>query len=211
MKCFAHYSESKGGAVPTRKHLVLDDDVYRALLDRREMTGLPISRLGNAILRSHIAAVLLEDLLGKKLVEAGRLSEGEYRDVLEQALGELRRSFLPGHVPVEVMANGRLISGSWVIQSLLCPSDGSFQLLECWARDSLQQPMEQHSHDADEYIISMSGRSHWVTGGVPVVLRKGNMLQIPAGAIHSATPLDPECHLLVATVPATPEYSSYLE
>jgi quercetin dioxygenase-like cupin family protein len=197
--------------MPTTKHLVLDDDVYEALIGRRDMTGLPISRIGNSILRAHIAAVLLEDLLGEKLVESGRLSEGEYRDALEQALGELRRSFHPGHVSVEATANGRLIAGSWVIQSLLRPSDGSFQLLECWVRDSLQRPMEQHSHDADEYVISISGRSQWVTGGVPVVLRKGNMLQIPAGAIHSAVPLDPECHLLVATVPATPEYSARLE
>jgi hypothetical protein len=61
------------------------------------MTGLPIGRIGNSILRTHIAAVLLNDLVGKKLVEAGRLSHAEYKDVLHQASEELHRISRPGH------------------------------------------------------------------------------------------------------------------
>ncbi len=175
------------------------------------MTGLPIGKLGNAILRSHIASVHLEELLGKKLVESGRVDREEYQEILEGALRELRDAFTPGHAPVEITASGDMVSGSWEIQSLLRPSDGGFQILECWARDALQRPMAQHSHDADEYAIMLGGRSHWVISGTPIVLQKGNVLQIPAEAVHACLPLDRECHMLVVTVPATPEYSTARE
>ena len=199
--------KGKVQAVPTRKHLVLEDDVYEALLGRKDLTGLPISRIGNSILRGHIAAVLLEDLVGKRLVENGRISQDEYREVLREATTELRRSFQPGRAPIEASADGRMVSGSWEIENLLRSGDGSFQILECWARDSLQQPMGQHFHDADEYVIALNGRSFFVMGGLPFTLTKGNMLQVPSGAVHSAIPLSADCHLLAVTVPATAEYS----
>ena len=195
-------------AVPTRKHLVLDDDVHEALVGRRDMTGLPISKIGNSILRAHIAAVLLEDLVGRALVERGRISQDEYSEVLRQASNELRRSFRPGHPPVEATADGELISGSWGVKSVFSSPDGAFQILECWARDSLQQPMGQHSHDADEFFIALSGRALFVMHGLPFTLMPGNTLQVPAGAAHSAVPLNAECHILAVTVPATAEYSA---
>lgn len=194
--------------MPTQKHLVLDDDVYQALVGRKDMTGLPISRIGNSILRDHIAAVLLEDLVGKQLVEAGRISEDEYREILHRADSELRRTYQPGLAPVDVLGDGRMVSGSWEIENLLRASDDSFQVLECWARDSLQQPMGQHSHDSDEFIITLAGRTLFVLMGLPFTLVKGSVVQIPAGATHSGVPLDSDSHLLAVTVPATDEYSA---
>lgn len=194
--------------MPTRKHLVLDDDVYEALVGRKDMTGFPIGRIGNTILRGHIAAVLLEDLVGQKLIEEGLISRDEYREVLHQASAELRGSSPLGRVPVEIAANGGMVSGSWGISSVFSSPDGSFQILECWARDSLQQPMRQHSHEADEYFIALSGRALFVMSGLPFTLVPRNILQIPAGAAHSAVPLNAECHLIGITVPATDEYSA---
>ena len=197
--------------MPTRKHLVLEDDVYEALLGRKDLTGLPIGRIGNSILRGHIAAVLLEDLAGKRLVENGHISQDEYREVLREASTELRRSFQPGHVPIEAMADGQLVAGSWGIDNVFSSPDGSFQILECWARDSLQQPMEQHSHDAAEFFIALGGRSLFVMSGLPFTLVPGNMLQVPARAAHSAIPLTADCYLLAVTVPATADYSATLK
>jgi mannose-6-phosphate isomerase-like protein (cupin superfamily) len=193
--------------LPTSKHLVLDDDVYEALLGRRDLTGMPISKIGNGVLRSHIANVLLEDVVGQKLVETGHLSRAEYQDILHQAAEELRRTFQPKRVPVEVADDGTMVAGSLMIANIHRPEDGAFQLLECWARDTLQQPMGQHAHGADEFLVALSGRSLVVMGGFPFILTKRNMLQIPAGVIHSVVPLDSECHFLVLTVPATPEYA----
>lgn len=197
--------------MPTRKHLVLEDDVYEALLGRKDMTGLPIGRIGNSILRTHIAAVLLEDLVGKRLVENGHISQDEYREVLREASIELRRSFQPGHIPVETVADGKLVSGSWEINNVFCSPDGSFQVLECWARDSLQQPMGQHSHHADEFFIALSGKALFVMSGLPLTLVPGNMIQVPAMAAHSAIPLTADCYLLAVTVPATADYSATLK
>ena len=103
-----------------------------------------------------------------------------------------------------------MVSGSWEIENVSCSVDGSFQVLECWARDSLQQPMGQHFHDADEYVIALSGRSLIVMGGLPFTLAKGNMLQVPAQANHCVTPLDCDSHILMVTVPATREYCERL-
>lgn len=193
--------------MPTTKHLVLDDDVYESLLGRKEMTGVPISRIGNSILRTHIAAALLEDLVASRLVKTGRLSHAEYREILRQASEELRHSYKPGLAPIEAIGESTMVAGSWMIESIFHSEDGSFHVLECWARDTLQQPIGQHSHDADEFVIALDGRSLFVMGGIPLTLAKGNVLQVPAGAVHSAVPLDAGCHLLMVTVPATSEYA----
>lgn len=189
------------------KHLVLDEDVHKALIQRREMTGLPISHLGNAILRGHIAATLLENLLGQHLIDKGFISTEQYQEVLEQVDHDVRARFRPGIAPIEQSEDGKLISGSWEIENLFEDPMGSYQLLEVWTRDALQQPMSQHVHDADEYIISLGGRTLFIMSGVPFTLTKGNMLQIPSGAPHSAFPMSTDCHLLTMVMPAVPEYS----
>ena len=47
-------------------------------------------------------------------------------------------------------------------------------------------------------IITMSG--------TPYTLGPLNMLQVPAGVVHSVKPLDADCHMLAILVPAVPEY-----
>ncbi|MFC2083347.1 cupin domain-containing protein [Candidatus Bipolaricaulota bacterium] len=189
------------------KHLVLDEDIHKALMQRREMTGLPISQLGNSILRGHIAATLLENLLGQHLIDKGFISTEQYQEVLEQVDHDLRDRFRPGTVLIEQSEDGNLISGSWEIKNLFEDPIGSYQLLEVWVRDALQNPISQHAHDADEYIISLGGRTLFIMSGVPFTLIRGNMLQIPSGAPHSAFPMNTDCHLLVMTMPAASEYS----
>lgn len=191
-----------------RKHLVLDEDVHEALSHRREMTGLPISQIGNAIVRAHIAAPLLEHLIGEQLVKAGRVTEEEYAETLEQADRKLRKEFKAGAAPVQRVSPGRFTAGSWELLTVFESPVGAFQLVEVWARDALQRPFTQHMHDADEFLISIAGRCFVVMGGVPLTLTTGCVLRVPAGAAHSATPLDDQCHLLAVVTPAVPEYST---
>jgi mannose-6-phosphate isomerase-like protein (cupin superfamily) len=192
--------------MPTRKHLVLEDDVYEALVGRTQLSGLPIGRLGNAILRAHIGSALLESFVCHRLVEMGRVTEDEYRGVLDEAAQTLRRSFLPVSPPVDRGEGEELISGSWAIQNVYSPPEGAYQLLEVWAKDNLQRPMGQHAHAADEYVIGISGKTMFVMNGIPCTLRPGGIFQIPSGSVHSATPLGADSHLLVLVVPAVPEY-----
>jgi mannose-6-phosphate isomerase-like protein (cupin superfamily) len=194
--------------VAPTKHLVLDEDVHKALIQRREMTGLPIGHIGNAILRGHIAASLLESLLEQQLIEKGFITTDQYQEVLKQVDRELRDRVSPGTTPIERSPQGTFLSGSWETQTLFEDPVGSFQLLEIWARDALRQPMTQHAHDSDEYVIALAGRSFFVMNGVPFTLTKGNVAQIPANIAHSAIPMDPECHLLVLVAPAISEFST---
>ena len=171
------------------------------------MTGLPISQIGNAIVRAHIAASRAEDFLREELIKMGHLTDQEYQQALEQANRRLRDEFRPGAAGIERIAPGRFTAGSWEIQNLWESPVGAFQLLEAWARDALQRSITQHTHAADEYLISIAGRCFVVLGGVPLTLTGGTVLRIPAQAAHTATPLDEQCHLLTVVVPAVPEYS----
>jgi mannose-6-phosphate isomerase-like protein (cupin superfamily) len=194
--------------VAPAKHLVLDEDVHKALTQRREMTGSPIAHLGNAILRGHIASSLLESMLGQRLIDNGFVTAEQYQEVLEQVNRGVRDQLRTGTTPIARSAEGDFVSGSWQTRNLFEDAVGSFQLLEMWARDALQHPMPQHSHDVDEYVISLAGRSFFVTNGIPFTLTKGNVAQIPAGTAHSAIPMDVECHLLVLVAPYLPELST---
>ncbi|TFH09941.1 MAG: hypothetical protein E4H08_04710 [Candidatus Atribacteria bacterium] len=191
-----------------QKHLVLDEDVHQALAQRREMTGLPLGHLGNAILRGHIASSFLENHLGKHLVDEGLITAEQYQRALEYADRKVRAEFRPGTAPIEQTAAGTFISGSWESRTIFEDPVGAFQLLEVWVRDALQQPMAQHAHDADEYIVSLGGRAFFIMNGVPATLLKGNMLQIPAGVTHIAMPVSEDCHLVAMIMPAVPEYST---
>ena len=192
--------------MPTRKHLVLEDDVYEDLIARREMSGLPLGKLGNAILRAHIRSAIREDMVGHKLVEMGLLSSEEYREILNGVSHGLKHAFAPGSPPLERGEDGVTSSGSWILQSIVSPPGGGFQLIEAWAKDNLQRPMGQHEHPADEYLIGLGGRTLFVLNGVPCTLRKKGIFEVPAGVVHSAMPLSEESHLLILMIPAVPEY-----
>ncbi len=163
--------------------------------------------IGNSILRSQMAAVQLEQLVGLELISTGKVTAEEYQGALREATDALRRTRTPSaSLPLEKGENGIFFAGSWAIHSLFCLPEGTCQLLEAWARDACERSTEQHSHDADEYIVALDGKTLIVLNGVPCTLRKNNVLQVPAGAMHSTTPLGQDAHLLFLLVPAVPEF-----
>ena len=190
----------------SKKHLVLDQDVHEALSQRRELTGMPIGRIGNGILRSHIHAALHERLLGEELVQGGHISWQQYERILENVDRRARSGRSSGTAPVERVGQSEFIAGSWQIETLLDSPVGAFQLLECWARDPHLHPLSQHAHAAEEYLIGLGGRCIVVMRGIPMILTKGCVFRIPERVIHSATPLGEDTHLLAIMVPGVPEY-----
>ena len=192
----------------TPKHLVLEDDVHRTLKAKKGLAGLSIREIGNAVLRSSMDREHLPDIVGDILVGMGRLSEDEYRQVLEQAAAEAQRIGEATASPVTRTREGTLVSGSWEMENVLTSRSSLFQILECWARDGHRLPMEAHRHDADEFVIALRGRTLVTMNGVPVALGARNMLQIPAGCVHSGTPLDGTAHVVVVVMPPIPEYRS---
>jgi mannose-6-phosphate isomerase-like protein (cupin superfamily) len=195
-------------AVSSRKHLVLEDDVYQDLVSRKELSGLPLGMLGNAILRTHIRSTAFEDMVCRKLIATGKLTEAEYQRILDEAARDLRQEASSGAPPIAYGPDGEMLSGSLAIQNIYTSPGGVFQLLEVWARDALQRPMGQHLHQADEYVVGLEGRTLFVLNGTPCTLQQGSVFLIPAGSTHSAKPLGPDSHLLALLVPAVIEYSA---
>ena len=190
----------------TKKHLVLDDDVHEILKERKELTGSSIREIGNSVLRDSMESVLLGDIVGKILVENGKVSEDDYSRALNQASAKLAQSQAIVRIPVETTSKGTLIAGSLETRQLFRRSDGAFQVLESWARDSMCLPMDAHRHTADEFFIVLQGRMLVTMAGVPYTMRPLNILQVPFGVVHSVKPLDPDCHFLAVLSPAVPEY-----
>ena len=189
-----------------QKHLVLDDDVHEILAQRKELTGSSIKDIGNSALRASMENVFVGDVVGKMLVEKGLISEKDLVHVLQEASAEVQRTQARLKVPVETTKKGTIISGSFETRQLFRRSDGAFQVLECWTRDSRGLPMGAHRHAADEYFIVMQGRILVTMTGIPYTLHPLNMFQVPANVVHSVKPLDPDCHFLTILVPAVPEY-----
>lgn len=190
------------------KHLVLDDDVHEILRNTKQLTGHSIRETGNRFLRSSLEPVFLCNVVGRVLVDAGKVSDAEYRQMLEQAALETRRAHAVNAAPVTRTRKGTLVSGSWEIKEIFSAPGDAFQILECWARDSNQLAMEAHCHDADEFVIALSGRTLIAMNEVPFTLGARAMLQIPAGYVHSGTPLDSTVHIVAVLMPAVPGYCS---
>ena len=191
-----------------RKHLVLDDDVHEILSEKKQLIGSSIRAIGNSILRRSMQNVLLGDIIGKILVEDGLVSENDVRNAMERASSQSQEVQKQLTVPIAVTKKGTLISGSLETRQLFRRSDGAFQVLESWTRDTRGLPMEAHRHTADEYFIVMQGRLLVTMAGVAYTMRPLNVLQVPANVVHSVKPLDADCHMLAILVPAVPEYFS---
>ena len=191
----------------SKKHLVLDQDVHQSLSKRREMTGLPIGRIGNAILRSHMRAARHERLVGEELVRRHHVSCEEYKAVLESVERRVRDGRGSGTPYAERIGECEFLAGSWEIHNLFESPVGAFQLLECWTRDSDMRPLSQHAHAVEQHVIVLEGRCIVIMKGIPSILTKDCALRIPAEVTHGVTPLDEDCHLLAVMTPAAPEYS----
>ena len=190
----------------TQKHLVLDDDVHKILQERKELLGTSIKEIGNSILRTFAEHIFLGDVVGRILIEGGKISEDEYNRVLEQAAVELQQANAAIGVPVQSTKQGTLVSGSWETRQLFRRADDAFQVLECWTRDSRQLPMQAHRHAADEFFVVLYGRIIVTMGGTPYTLGPLNMFQVPSKVVHSVKPLNADCYMLAVLVPAVPEY-----
>jgi mannose-6-phosphate isomerase-like protein (cupin superfamily) len=188
------------------KHLVLDDDVHRALKNKKSETGINVRDLGNGALRSVLQLPLLADALGEILVESGYLDEVEFDRIRRQAMNRLR-------VAVERLADivrstrrNTLTAGSWEIKEVWQDAGRDVQILHVWVRDGHLHPIALHTHHGTE-ILSV------LTGGVlstietesQIVTAPGTQI-IPAGAAHSVSPLDRNTKLVCVISPPEPTF-----
>jgi len=186
----------------SKKHLVLDDDVYLKLQRRKARTKLSEKAIGNSILRRVLSRPPLSEAIGEKLVEMGKVSKEEYEQAVTDAIREIQKIPAAFSEIIEVTNQHTFTAGSWELKELCISQDRAFQVLEYWARDDKKVPLKPHSHTEFQYFIVVTGRVQIQLEEEPRVLGPTEFLGIPPGKIHSSVPLTKDARMLVITTPA---------
>jgi mannose-6-phosphate isomerase-like protein (cupin superfamily) len=185
----------------TKKHLVLEDDVYLQLRKRKARTSLSVKTIGNAVLRSGLSHSLLTDMIGRKLVEAKKITKADFSQAVEAAISELTNTVHSFAKIIRKTNDNSFVSGSWEFKESFVPKDKSFQVWQCWARDSKKKPMPCHVHDATEFAVILAGKAQIMLEEAMHVLGPGESICILPEHIHSTGPLTEDTRMLVITTP----------
>ncbi len=191
----------------SKKHLVLEDDVYLKLKRRKTQTKLSVKAIGNSILRRALSRPPLPEAIGDKLVKMGKVSKEEYEQAVTEAIKDSQK--IPAHVSEIIKPTDRntFVAGSWEFKELCRSQDGAFQVLECWARDETKTFVQPHSHSEFEYFIVVAGRVQFESEMGNQVLTPTDSLCIPPERLHSNAPLTKDTRALVVSMPAMLELS----
>ena len=189
----------------SKKHLVLDDDVYLKLSRQKARTNLAAKTIGNSILRSVLSRPRLSDAIGERLVKMGKVTPEEYERVLKESIKEVEKA--PPHVSeiIDTTDHRTFTSGSWEFQERWRSPDAAIAVVECWARDAKCTPMTSHYHAESEFLIVTRGRVQVQTETQTEVLQAGESFSLPEGHIHSNGPLSDDARMFVITTPALPD------
>ena len=192
----------------TRKHLVLDDDIHRALMKQKSETGLHLTDIGNCLLRSLLGGPAVADAVAFKLIESGKLTEEEFRRLREEAVIELR-----GQIPdvgrfVRHAKHDAFTAGSWQIRQVYCAQDGLFQVLSAEARDTRQRPFPAHSHGSDEFFVVLKGALLVTIGERAEIVNAPGCVHVSRLTSHSTTPLTGDTLVVGILSPPEQAYAS---
>jgi len=190
------------------KHLVLDEDVHRELKKKKKETGLNVKDIGNSILRSLLERPLVLDILGKRLVESGKLTAKEFDRLRHEVLLEAASPASGVDQLIHPTNHATLTSGSWELQELFAADDDSFHVLSAWAKDRRSRPFPSHRHKGDEFFIVLTGKLLVTVEGEPLIVSSPGCHYVPKGASHSSTPLEPNTYVLVVLSPPEESYRS---
>ena len=178
------------------KHLVLDEDVHRALRKRKAETGLNVKVIGNCALRSALEGPLLCEAIGKLLVESGKVTEAEFAEIHDAAMHEICGEARRVGSLVRPTDHDTLTTGSWEIRELVLDEQENYQVVEAWVKDRRLRPITLHRHEGDEYLVLLSGAIMATIDLETVIVKAPDNLLIPGGAFHSVTPLAKETRLV---------------
>jgi mannose-6-phosphate isomerase-like protein (cupin superfamily) len=188
------------------KHLVLDEDVHRALRKKKADTGITVKDLGNCALRSVIERPLLAEAIGAKLVSDGLLSEEQFNDIRDEALQQICTMSADVSSIVRSTNHNTVTAGSWEIAELDREAKGSYQVLSVWVRDHRMRPMKMHKHAGVEFLNLLEGAALVTIDLDSRVLTAPDTVMIPANAIHSMTPMERKTRLVAVLSPPEPGY-----
>ena len=185
----------------TPKHLVLDEDVHRALKRKKAETGINVKELGNCALRSALERPLLAEAIGRRIVSYGLLSEAGFEDLRREALRDVT-------VPVSDVASlihftqcNTPAIGSWEIKELVRDTTKGFQILLVWTKDPRFRSIPLHMHEGVEFLVVLEGAIMVSVDAESHVIRAPGCQCIPQGAYHSVAPLERNSTLLIVLSP----------
>lgn len=103
------------------QHLVLDDDVHKALKARKKKVGITVKEIGNSALRAALSIPTKEELVVEKLVTTGKITRKEYVEAVRSAERELRSGYKRLSEVVASRPEGAVVEGG----KLKAPGSGA--------------------------------------------------------------------------------------
>ena len=183
------------------KHLVLDEDVHRALRKKKTETGINVRELGNCALRSVLERPLLAEAIGRRIIASGLLSEEKFEDLRREALRDVTTSASDVASLIHPTKHNTMAAGSWEIKELVRDAERDFQILLAWTKDRHLRPMSLHRHQGLEFLVILSGAILVTVDANSHVDKAPDCRFIPHGAVHSVTPLDHSTMMLAVLSP----------
>lgn len=80
--------------------------------------------------------------------------------------------------------------GGVKLYSLASPSQGSADHVVLRGQVAVGAEFPAHSHDRDEILVFIAGRAAYTIGGEAGVVSEGDVVVVPAGAVHSFEALE---------------------
>lgn len=184
------------------QHLVLEDEVHRALRAHKRRTGATLREIGNAALRAALALPTPEKLVAKKLSSVGKVSPQDYARAAAEAERELKAILARLARDASPPPGKTRQVGSWKGRLLCAGSDGAYQVFLWWARDGKKIASLPHHHErSHEWRYVLRGRVAGRIGEKAVVLGAHESASIPPGVSHLSVPLTRDTAMIVVLAP----------
>ncbi|MFH1609498.1 MAG: hypothetical protein ABID40_02585 [Candidatus Bipolaricaulota bacterium] len=190
------------------QHLVLDDDVHVALKRRKKNTGVTVREIGNSALRAALSVRTHRDLTVETLIETGKVTQADYDRAVASAAQALKEKYKPIQEMLVAVPEQTYVCGSWEARDLVRAADGSYQVVEAWAKDvkqKISQAWSEGEHDVD--VVVLKGKVRVETAEGPHTFGPPDSLHCPVGQAFLATPVTRTTRMIVVFSPALPEKS----
>jgi len=190
------------------QHLVLDDDVHVTLKRRKRDTGVTVREIGNSALRAALSVSTHRDLTVENLIAAGKITQADYDRAVVSAAHALRAMYKPIQALLATTPERTYVCGSWEVRDLVRAADGSYQVVEAWAKDVNQkvpQAWSEGQHDVD--VVVLQGKVRLETEEGPRTFGPPDSLHCHVGQALRATPGTRTARMIVVFSPALPEKS----
>jgi len=187
------------------QHLVLDEDVHKALKARKKKTNTTVKEIGNSALRAALSIPTKEDLVVQKLVETGKMTREDYEVAKAAASKEVKAAHKRAAEVASPQTDSETwVMGSWEVREAYLSPDSRVQMLDMWARDTKKVAMGPIAHDeSDVWATVIQGKALLEIGGETRLLTAHESVHISPGTVHAATPLTRATRAAVLVVPPT--------